>query len=150
MWRRDEVPVMPKGRYKHHARLHAQEGVKLGLDMMLRTCTVQANLDFGSEADMVAKFRASPRAAADLPPPSSPMLALHRGQAQRLPVSARANVWTDTDPDRTGMLDFVFQPTASASRRYADYMPRRAHVLRQARWPDLRRPGSGPLVPQAS
>ncbi|HEX5262288.1 MAG TPA: glutamate-cysteine ligase family protein, partial [Phenylobacterium sp.] len=72
-----------------------------------RTCTVQANLDFGSEADMVAKFRASlalqPIATALFA--NSPFI---EGKPSGF-LSARANVWTDTDPDRTGMLDFVFR-----------------------------------------
>src|SRR3978361_2451341 len=79
----------------------------LGLDMMFRTCTVQANLDFASEADMVAKFRTSlalqRRGTALFA--NSPFI---EGKPSGF-VSARANVWTDTDPDRTGMLDFVFQ-----------------------------------------
>jgi len=79
---------------------------RLGLDMMFRTCTVQANLDFGSEADMVAKFRASlalqPIVTALFA--NSPFI---EGKPSGF-LSARANVWTDVDPDRTGMLDFVF------------------------------------------
>jgi len=106
LWRRDEVPVMPKGRYKIMREYMPKVG-KLGLDMMFRTCTVQANLDFGSEADMVAKFRTSlalqPIATALFA--NSPFI---EGKPSGF-VSSRANVWTDTDPDRTGMLDFVFQ-----------------------------------------
>jgi glutamate--cysteine ligase len=106
IWRRDEVPVMPKGRYKIMREYMPKVG-GLGLDMMFRTCTVQANLDFGSEADMVAKFRTSlalqPIATALFA--NSPFI---EGKPSGF-VSARANVWTDTDPDRTGMLDFVFQ-----------------------------------------
>ncbi len=79
----------------------------LGLDMMFRTCTVQANLDFASEADMVAKFRVSlalqPIVTALFA--NSPFI---EGKPTGF-LSARANVWTDTDPDRTGMLDFVFE-----------------------------------------
>ena len=105
-WRRDEVPVMPKGRYKIMRQYMPKVG-GLGLDMMFRTCTVQANLDFASEADMVAKFRTSlalqPIATALFA--NSPFV---EGKPSGL-VSSRANVWTDTDPDRTGMLDFVFQ-----------------------------------------
>ena len=105
-WRRDEVPVMPKGRYKIMRQYMPKVG-GLGLDMMFRTCTVQANLDFGSEADMVAKFRTSlalqPIATALFA--NSPFV---EGKPSGF-LSARANVWTDTDPDRTGMLDFVFQ-----------------------------------------
>jgi glutamate--cysteine ligase len=105
-WRRDEVPVMPKGRYKIMREYMPKVG-GLGLDMMFRTCTVQANLDFGSEADMVAKFRTSlalqPIATALFA--NSPFV---EGKPSGF-VSARANVWTDTDADRTGMLDFVFE-----------------------------------------
>jgi len=105
VWRRDEVPAMPKGRYGVMRRYMPKVG-GLGLDMMFRTCTVQANLDFSSEVDMVAKFRASlalqPIATALFA--NSPFV---EGRPSGL-LSARANVWTDTDPDRTGMLDFVF------------------------------------------
>ncbi|HEX5262013.1 MAG TPA: glutamate-cysteine ligase family protein, partial [Phenylobacterium sp.] len=105
IWRRDQVPVMPKGRYKIMREYMPKVG-NLGLDMMFRTCTVQANLDFGSEADMVAKFRTSlalqPIATALFA--NSPFV---EGKPSGF-LSARANVWTDTDPDRTGMLDFVF------------------------------------------
>ena len=105
-WRRDQVPVMPKGRYKI-MRAYMPKVGGLGLDMMFRTCTVQANLDFGSEADMVAKFRTSlalqPIATALFA--NSPFI---EGKPSGF-LSARANVWTDTDPDRTGMLDFVFR-----------------------------------------
>jgi len=105
VWRRDEVPAMPKGRYGVMRRYMPKVG-GLGLDMMFRTCTVKANLDFSSEADMVAKFRASlalqPIATALFA--NSPFV---EGRPSGF-LSARANVWTDTDPDRTGMLDFVF------------------------------------------
>ncbi len=105
IWRRDQVPVMPKGRYKIMREYMPKVG-NLGLDMMFRTCTVQANLDFGSEADMVAKFRTS----LALQPICTALFAnspFIEGKPSGF-VSARANVWTDTDPDRTGMLDFVF------------------------------------------
>ena len=105
-WRRDEIPVMPKGRYKIMREYMPKVG-RLGLDMMFRTCTVQANLDFGSEADMVAKFRTS----LALQPVCTALFAnspFVEGKPSGF-VSARANIWTDTDPDRTGMLDFVFR-----------------------------------------
>src|SRR5665213_3401696 len=57
-WRRDQIPAMPKSRYKIMRQYMPKVG-DLGLDMMFRTCTVQANLDFADEADMVAKFRVS-------------------------------------------------------------------------------------------
>ena len=105
IWRRDQVPVMPKGRYKIMREYMPKVG-GMGLDMMFRTCTVQANLDFGSEADMVAKFRVS----LALQPVCTALFAnspFKEGKPSGF-LSARANVWTDTDPDRTGMLDFVF------------------------------------------
>jgi glutamate--cysteine ligase len=106
LWRRDEIPVMPKGRYAIMRRYMPKVGGQ-GLDMMFRTCTVQANLDFASEADMVAKFRLSlalqPIATALFA--NSPFI---EGKPSGF-LTARANVWTDTDPDRTGMLGFVFE-----------------------------------------
>jgi glutamate--cysteine ligase len=80
---------------------------KLGLDMMLRTCTVQANLDFADEQDMVRKFRVS----LALQPVATALFAnspFVEGKPSGL-LSTRANVWTDTDPDRTGLLAFVFE-----------------------------------------
>src|SRR5579864_402885 len=105
-WTRDEVAVMPKGRYKIMTAYMPKVG-GLGLDMMYRTCTVQANLDFASEADMAAKMRLSlalqPLATALFA--NSPFV---EGRPTGY-LSSRARVWTDTDPARTGMLDFVFQ-----------------------------------------
>ncbi|TGP83844.1 glutamate-cysteine ligase family protein, partial [Mesorhizobium sp. M8A.F.Ca.ET.218.01.1.1] len=57
-WKRDEMPWMPKGRYKIMRSYMPKVG-SLGLDMMTRTCTVQVNLDYATEADMVKKFRVS-------------------------------------------------------------------------------------------
>ncbi len=105
-WTREDCQIMPKGRYVIMRRYMPLVGGK-GLDMMLRTCTVQANLDFSSEADMVDKFRMSlalqPIATALFA--NSPFV---EGKPSGL-LSSRANVWTDTDPDRTGMLRFVFE-----------------------------------------
>ena len=116
-WRRADVPVMPKGRYKIMREYMPKVG-GLGLDMMFRTCTVQANLDFASEADMVRKFRASlalqPIATALYA--NSPFI---EGRPSGV-LSSRAIVWTDTDPDRTGMLDFVFEE-GFGFERYAAY-----------------------------
>ena len=117
IWRRDEVPVMPKGRYKIMREYMPKVG-GLGLDMMFRTCTVQANLDFGSEADMVMKFRTS----LALQPICTALFAnspFIEGKPSGF-VSARANVWTDVDPDRTGMLDFVFRD-GFGFETYANY-----------------------------
>ncbi|OJU52946.1 MAG: glutamate--cysteine ligase, partial [Brevundimonas sp. 67-6] len=117
MWRREDIPVMPKGRYDIMRAYMPKKG-DLGLDMMLRTCTIQANLDFDSEADMVMKFRTS----LALQPIATALFAnspFTEGRPNGF-LSARANVWTDTDPDRTGMLDFVFED-GFGYERYADY-----------------------------
>ncbi|WP_091736857.1 glutamate--cysteine ligase [Phenylobacterium immobile] len=104
-WTRAEIPVMPKGRYKI-MRAYMPKVGSMGLDMMFRTCTVQSNLDFANEADMIAKFRTSlalqPIATALFA--NSPFI---EGKPSGF-LSSRANVWTDTDNDRTGMLGFVF------------------------------------------
>jgi glutamate--cysteine ligase len=113
-WTLPEVAVMPKGRYQIMADYMPKVG-RRGLDMMFRTCTVQANLDFASEADMAAKMRLSlalqPLATALFA--NSPFV---EGKPTGY-LSSRARVWTDTDPARTGMLDFVFQEGFG----YADY-----------------------------
>lgn len=117
LWRREDIPVMPKGRYDVMRAYMPKKG-RLGLDMMLRTCTIQANLDFDSEADMVMKFRTS----LALQPIATALFAnspFTEGKPNGF-LSARANVWTDTDPDRTGMLDFVFED-GFGYERYADY-----------------------------
>ncbi|MFN6982248.1 MAG: glutamate--cysteine ligase [Brevundimonas sp.] len=117
LWTREQVPVMPKGRYDIMRAYMPKVGT-LGLDMMLRTCTIQANLDFDSEADMVAKFRTS----LALQPIATALFACSpftEGRPNGF-LSARANVWTDTDADRTGMLGFVFED-GFGFERYADY-----------------------------
>jgi glutamate--cysteine ligase len=135
VWRREDVPVMPKGRYKIMRAYMPKVGGQ-GLDMMFRTCTVQANLDFGSEADMVAKFRAS----LALQPIATALFAnspFKEGKPSGY-LSARANVWTDTDPDRTGMLDFVFRDGFGfeAYARYALDVPM-YFVKRNGRYIDV-------------
>ncbi|MBN9318938.1 MAG: glutamate--cysteine ligase [Caulobacterales bacterium 68-7] len=119
---REQTPVMPKGRYAIMRRYMPLVGGQ-GLDMMFRTCTVQANLDFASEADMVAKFRTS----LALQPIATALFAnspFREGKPTGF-LSTRANVWTDTDPDRTGMLDFVFEDGFGfeAYARYALNVP---------------------------
>ncbi|MGE5539861.1 MAG: glutamate--cysteine ligase [Gemmatimonas sp.] len=117
-WRRDDVPWMPKGRYKIMREYMPKRG-KLGLDMMLRTCTIQVNLDFGSEADMVKKFRVG----LALQPVATALFAnspFTEGKPNGF-LSYRANVWTDTDPDRCGMLPFVFDE-GFGFERYVDWM----------------------------
>ena len=117
-WRRDEMPWMPKGRYAIMRRYMPLRG-NLGLDMMTRTCTVQVNLDFASEADMVKKFRVS----LALQPIATALFAdspFTEGKPNGY-LSYRSHIWTDTDPDRTGMLDFVFAD-GFGFERYVDYL----------------------------
>ena len=117
-WRREDVRWMPKGRYKIMGDYMPKRG-KLGLDMMLRTCTVQVNLDYGDEADMVRKFRAS----LALQPIATALFAASPF-VEGKPVgyqSWRSQVWTDTDTDRSGMLPFVFEK-GFGFERYVDWM----------------------------
>jgi glutamate--cysteine ligase len=117
-WRRDEMPWMPKGRYKIMREYMPKRG-NLGLDMMTRTCTVQVNLDFASEADMVRKFRVS----LALQPIATALFAdspFTEGKPNGF-LSFRSQVWSDTDPDRTGMLGFVFED-GFGYERYVDYL----------------------------
>jgi len=105
LWTRAQTPVMPKGRYKIMANYMPKVGTR-GLDMMFRTCTVQVNLDFGTEADMVRKLRVSlalqPLATALFA--SSPFT---EGQLNGF-QSMRSEIWRDTDNARSGMLAFAF------------------------------------------
>jgi len=117
-WKRDEIPWMPKGRYKIMRAYMPKKG-SLGLDMMTRTYTVQVNLDFSSEADMVEKFRAS----LALQPIATALFAnspFTEGKPNGF-QSYRSHIWTDTDPDRCGILPFVFEPGMSFER-YVDYL----------------------------
>jgi glutamate--cysteine ligase len=103
---REAMPWMPKRRYGI-MRAYMPKVGSLGLDMMLRTCTVQANLDFGSEADMVEKLRIG----LALQPLATALFAnspFREGKPAGL-LSARAHVWTDTDADRTGIPACVFE-----------------------------------------
>ncbi len=116
-WSRSEMPWMPKGRYKIMREYMPKVG-NLGLDMMTRTCTIQSNLDFGSEADMIKKFRVS----LALQPIATALFAdspFTEGKPNGF-LSFRSQVWRDTDPDRTGMLDFVFD-AGFGFERYVDY-----------------------------
>ncbi|QNN45764.1 glutamate--cysteine ligase [Thermomonas brevis] len=117
-WRRDEMPWMPKGRYRIMRDYMPKVG-QLGLDMMTRTCTVQVNLDYASEADMAKKFRVS----LALQPVATALFAdspFTEGKPNGY-LSYRSHIWTDTDPDRTGMLDFVFED-GFGYERYVDYL----------------------------
>jgi glutamate--cysteine ligase len=117
-WKREEMPWMPKGRYAIMRRYMPLKG-RLGLDMMTRTCTVQVNLDFADEADMVKKFRV----ALALQPIATALFAdspFTEGKPNGY-LSYRSHIWTDTDPDRTGMLDFVFDE-GFGFERWVDYL----------------------------
>ena len=117
-WKRDEMPWMPKGRYKIMREYMPKRG-NLGLDMMTRTCTVQVNLDYASEADMAKKFRVS----LALQPVATALFAdspFTEGRPNGY-LSYRSHIWTDTDADRTGMLDFVFED-GFGYERYVDYL----------------------------
>jgi glutamate--cysteine ligase len=120
MWpdkRRDELPVMPKGRYAIMLN-HMPKVGSLGLDMMLRTCTIQVNLDYSSEADMVKKFRVG----LALQPLATALFAnspFTEGKPNGM-LSYRSHIWSDTDGARTGMLPFVFED-GFGYERYAEY-----------------------------
>lgn len=117
-WRRDEMPWMPKGRYRIMREYMPKVGT-LGLDMMTRTCTVQVNLDVASEADMVKKFRVSLalQSVATALFADSPFT---EGKPNGF-LSYRSHIWTDTDNDRSGLLDFVFED-GFGYERYVDYL----------------------------
>src|SRR6476660_6042472 len=120
MWpdkKRSDLPVMPKGRYAIMLNYMPKVG-SLGLDMMLRTCTIQVNLDYSSEADMVKKFRVG----LALQPVATALFAnspFTEGKPNGF-KSFRSHIWEDTDPDRTGMLPFVFED-GFGFERYCDY-----------------------------
>jgi glutamate--cysteine ligase len=117
-WARADIPWMPKSRYQIMRDYMPKRG-KYGLDMMTRTCTVQVNLDFSDEADMIKKLRVS----LALQPIATALFAdspFTEGKPNGF-LSFRAQVWTDTDPDRTGPLPFAFEDGMSFER-YADYL----------------------------
>ncbi len=104
---RADMPFMPKSRYAIMRRYMPLVG-QYGLDMMLRTCTVQVNLDYGSEADMATKLRVS----LALQPVATALFAnspFEEGRPNGL-LSTRARVWTDTDNARSGMPSCFFEP----------------------------------------
>jgi len=114
---RAELPTMPKGRYGIMLQHMPRVGT-MGLDMMLRTCTIQTNLDYSSEADMAQKFRV----ALALQPLGTALFAnspFTEGKPNGF-LSYRSHIWSDTDPARTGMLPFVFED-GFGYERYADY-----------------------------
>jgi glutamate--cysteine ligase len=116
-WSRADMPMMPKGRYRIMTAYMPKVGT-LGLDMMYRTCTVQTNLDFSSEADMVKKLRVS----LALQPVATALFAnspFTEGKPNGL-VSFRSEIWRHTDPNRSGMLPWAFEP-GMGFERYVDY-----------------------------
>ena len=106
IWKHEDMPVMPKGRYKLMTDYMDRVGT-MGKSMMYRTCTVQVNLDFASEADMVQKLRV----ALALQPVATALFAnspFFEGKPNGH-KSWRSRIWRDLDPARTGMLPFVFE-----------------------------------------
>ena len=116
-WSRADIPMMPKGRYRIMTNYMPKVGT-YGLDMMYRTCTVQTNLDFSSEADMVKKLRVS----IALQPVATALFAnspFTEGKPNGF-LSFRSQIWTDTDNQRAGMLPFAFED-GMGFERYVDY-----------------------------
>jgi len=116
-WALAQTPVMPKSRYKIMTRYMPMVGTR-GLDMMYRTCTVQVNLDFGTEADMVKKLRV----CLALQPLGTALFAnspFTEGRPNGR-LSERSEIWRDTDNNRAGMLPFAFE-AGMGYERYVDY-----------------------------
>ncbi|MCK5446429.1 MAG: glutamate--cysteine ligase [Rhodospirillaceae bacterium] len=117
-WELGDLPWMPKGRYDIMQRYMPTRG-SLGIDMMQATCTVQVNLDFDSEQTMAKMFRI----AMALQPVATALFAnspFKNGKPSGY-LSYRSHIWTDTDPDRTGILPFVFED-GFGFERYVEYM----------------------------
>ncbi|MCB1367227.1 MAG: glutamate--cysteine ligase [Rhodobacteraceae bacterium] len=116
-WTHDQMPMMPKGRYRLMTGYMDRVGSH-GTQMMYRTCTVQVNLDFASEADMVQKFRV----ALALQPVATALFAnspFFEGKVNNH-QSWRSRIWRDLDPARTGTLPFVFDD-GMGFERYVQY-----------------------------
>ncbi|MEE2774848.1 MAG: glutamate--cysteine ligase [Pseudomonadota bacterium] len=116
-WKHNEMPKMPKGRYKLMTDYMTKVG-KYGHQMMYRTCTIQVNLDFASEKDMVKKYRTS----LALQPIATALFAnspFFEGSLAGY-KSWRARIWQDLDDSRTGMLPFVFED-GMGFERYVDF-----------------------------
>ena len=116
-WSRAQIPVMPKGRYKIMTSYMPKVG-SYGLDMMYRTCTVQTNLDFSSEADMGKKLRVS----LALQPVATALFAnspFTEGKPNGF-LSFRSEIWRDTDNARSGMLPWAFE-SGMGFERWVDY-----------------------------
>ena len=136
-WSLADTPKMPKSRYDIMTRYMPKVGTK-GFDMMYRTCTIQVNLDFSSEADMRRKMQVSLK----LQPLSTALFAnspFTEGKPNGL-VSWRGDIWTDTDNQRSGLLDFCFSPEFG----FADYVEWALDVpmyfvIREGRYHDMTR-----------
>ena len=118
IWSHEDMPLMPKGRYKLMNDYMTRVGTH-GTQMMRRTCTVQVNLDFGSEADMVKKLRVS----LALQPVATALFAsspFFEGKPNRH-KSWRSRIWRDLDASRTGMLPFAFED-GMGFQRYVDWV----------------------------
>ncbi len=118
IWTHEQMPMMPKGRYRLMTDYMGRVGTH-GTQMMYRTCTVQVNLDFASEADMVKKFRVS----LALQPLATALFAcspFFEGKVNGY-QSWRGRIWQALDDDRTGMLPFVFED-GMGFERYVDYV----------------------------
>jgi glutamate--cysteine ligase len=104
-WSHDTMPVMPKGRYRLMTDYMGRVGTH-GTQMMYRTCTVQVNLDYASEADMVKKLRV----ALALQPVATALFASSPFFDGKLNghKSWRSRIWRGLDDSRTGMLPFAF------------------------------------------
>ena len=117
-WRREEMEWMPKGRYRIMREYMDKVGT-LGQDMMSRTCTIQVNMDFSSEADMVQKMRV----ALALQPVACALFAnspFFEGKVNGH-KSWRSRIWRDLDPVRTGMLPWVFD-NGMGFERWVDWV----------------------------
>ena len=115
---REAMPWMPKGRYAIMRRYMPKVG-SLGLDMMTRTCTVQVNLDYHSEADMVRKLRVS----LALQPVATALFAnspFTEGRPNGY-LSYRAHIWSDTDNARAGIPALMFEP-GFGFQRYVEWL----------------------------
>lgn len=117
VWTHDQMHMMPKGRYRLMTPYMGRVGT-MGTSMMYRTCTVQVNLDFASEADMVKKLRV----ALALQPVATALFATSpffdgKPNGHR---SWRSRIWRDLDAARTGMLPWAFE-SGMGFERYADY-----------------------------
>ncbi len=110
-----KIPTVPKRRYEIMRNYLPGRG-SLALDMMHATATVQANFDYSDEADMASKLRAS-MACSPIVSAIFANSSLSGGRPNGF-ISRRVEIWRHTDPDRCGLLDFVFRPDFG----YRDYV----------------------------